>query len=140
MLVATQSVVMNRNDEADQQIGRRRDRSSTGPCSPTPMPARRSCRSPKSSTTSPSDPLCTVWGNEGRNILTGTDGNDVICGRRWARQHRRPRGNDLVIAGTGNDTVDAGTGLDTVNAGAGNDTSSAGTAPTPCWAPRGTTA
>lgn len=120
-LVATQSVVMNRNDEADQQIGQEK-----GPIFDRAVLTYTDAADALSPLAEVVDditvgPLCTVWGNEGRNILTGTAGNDVVCGAGGRDSIDARGGNDLVIAGTGNDTVDAGTGLDTVNAGAGND-------------------
>jgi len=121
MLVATQSVVMNLDDEADQQIGQEK-----GPVFDRAVLTYTDAGEALLPLAEVVDnirvgPLCTVWGNEGRNILTGTDGNDVICGAGGRDSIDARGGNDLVIAGSGNDTVDAGTGLDTVNAGAGND-------------------
>lgn len=121
-LVATRSVVMNLNDEADQQIGQEK-----GPVFDRAVLTYTDAGEALLPLAEVVDnitvgPLCTVWGNEGRNILTGTGGNDVICGAGGRDSIDARGGNDLVIAGTGNDTVDAGTGLDTVNAGAGNDT------------------
>lgn len=52
---------------------------------------------------------CTISGS---GDITGTEGDDVICGSL---------GNDRILAGGGNDVVYAGAGDDQVDAGAGND-------------------
>lgn len=67
------------------------------------------------------NPLCTVAGNAGNNVLVGTSGADVICGDAGNDVIRARGGNDLVYAGTGNDTVRGGSGKDTILGASGRD-------------------
>jgi len=76
------------------------------------------------------NPLCTVSGNSGDNVLIGTAGDDVICGDAGNDRITGLGGNDLIYPGDGNDTTIAGSGNDTVidsfgrdflNGGAGRD-------------------
>ncbi len=76
------------------------------------------------------NPLCTISGNAGNNVLVGTPGPDVICGDSGHDTIRARGGNDIVYpgpgrdftnAGGGNDTVIDSSGRDTINGGGGND-------------------
>ena len=67
------------------------------------------------------NPLCSVYGNEGGDVLAGTGDADVICGGGGNDTIDARDGNDLVFGGAGADIADAGAGLDTVNAGEGGD-------------------
>jgi VCBS repeat-containing protein len=60
--------------------------------------------------------------NDGTNVITGTNGNDVpLNGTNGANTIRALDGNDTVNALDGGDTVYGGTGIDTINGGDGND-------------------
>lgn len=64
--------------------------------------------------TAPVDPRgCTVTGTQGDDVICGLGGNDSIRGLA---------GNDTVYGDVGNDRIDGGAGSDTLRAGAGNDT------------------
>jgi Ca2+-binding RTX toxin-like protein len=67
------------------------------------------------------NPICTVAGNDGNNVLRGTGSRDVICGDTGNDTIVGKGGNDLVYPGGGNDTTNAGPGADTVIDGSGND-------------------
>jgi hypothetical protein len=70
------------------------------------------------------DPLrgCTIVGTAAGDFLTGTDGDDVICGGGGGDTIRAGSGNDTIYGDGGGDTIDAGPGDDLVFAGAGGDT------------------
>ena len=51
---------------------------------------------------------CTIFGGSGR--VTGTDGDDVICGTSLHEQINAGAGNDIVYTGGGQDSIDMGTG------------------------------
>ena len=54
-----------------------------------------------------------VEGGNGKDVLAGGGGNDVVHGGN---------GNDELAGGAGDDTVDGGNGKDELDGGAGNDT------------------
>ena len=56
--------------------------------------------------------MADVNGSNGRDVLTGTRGNDDIDGYR---------GNDVLIGGAGNDVLNGGKGNDVLIGGSGND-------------------
>jgi Ca2+-binding RTX toxin-like protein len=119
--VAETSVLMNRNDEADQVITQEK-----GPIFNRAVIVYVDAADSPSVLAEVVDdirvgPLCTIWGTESRNILNGTSGSDVLCGAGGNDSIDARGGNDLVFAGTGADTVDAGSGLDTVFGGMGRD-------------------
>jgi Ca2+-binding RTX toxin-like protein len=57
-------------------------------------------------------PLCTITGTSGNDIIHGTPGHDVICAAV---------GNDTIYGGGGNDTIYGGGGNDVIHGGPGND-------------------
>jgi Ca2+-binding RTX toxin-like protein len=119
--VAETSVLMNRNDEADQVLTQVK-----GPIfNRAVIVYVDGADSPTTLAEVVDDirvgPLCTIWGTESRNILNGTGGADVLCGAGGNDSIDARGGNDLVFAGPGADTVDAGRGLDTVIGGLGRD-------------------
>ena len=63
----------------------------------------------------------TIVGTTGNDVLTGTEGVDVIVGGRGDDQINALGGNDIICGGFGNDIIDAGTGDDLVLAGQGRD-------------------
>jgi Ca2+-binding RTX toxin-like protein len=69
----------------------------------------------------PSGPACTIVGDEGRNDLDGTPGDDVICGLGGQDRMRGLGGNDTLIGGEGNDRLDGGAGNDALKGGPGAD-------------------
>ena len=119
--VAQASVLMNRNDEADQVITQEK-----GPIFNRAVIVYVDAADTPSVLAEVVDdirvgPLCTIWGTESRNILNGTGGADVLCGAGGNDTIDARGGNDLVFGGTGADTLDAGRGLDTVFGGFGRD-------------------
>ena len=65
---------------------------------------------------------CTVYGTLGDDTnLTGTPGNDVVCGFGGNDTITTGTGNDIVYAGPGNDTIATQDGDDTMLGGAGDD-------------------
>jgi uncharacterized protein len=62
-----------------------------------------------------------VFGNNGANLLQGSNWSDFIFGFGGADEIYGNGGNDLIFAGRGDDRIDAGTGNDTVFAGHGDD-------------------
>jgi Ca2+-binding RTX toxin-like protein len=67
------------------------------------------------------NPLCTIAGNAGDNVLIGTPGNDVICGDSGDDRISGGGGNDLIYPGLGNDSSNGGGGNDTILDSLGND-------------------
>lgn len=66
--------------------------------------------------------ICTVWGTFGNDgNLSGTPGNDVICGLGGDDVIYGFGGDDVIDAGGGNDFVEAGQGDDLLSGGLGND-------------------
>jgi len=68
-----------------------------------------------------SSPTCEVTGN---GEITGTAGDDVICGGPNNDTIDGLGGNDVILGGAGNDTLVAAEGRDTLNGGPGTDTAS----------------
>jgi Ca2+-binding RTX toxin-like protein len=62
-----------------------------------------------------------VVGTSGDDVLRGTNGNDVICGRGGRDTLIGRGGNDLLLGNGGNDTLRGGGGKDTLRGGGGND-------------------
>jgi Ca2+-binding RTX toxin-like protein len=60
------------------------------------------------------DPVCTIIGTTGDDVLLGTDGNDVICGLGGNDTMRGRAGDDILIADTGTDVLVGGPGADTL--------------------------
>lgn len=60
-----------------------------------------------------SGPVCTIVGDVGNNVLTGTELADVICGGD---------GNDTIVGLGGDDEIYGGGGIDRIAGGAGDDT------------------
>ncbi len=72
------------------------------------------------------NPICTVAGGPAGDNLTGTPGNDVICGDLGNDQIRGLGGDDLIVPGPGRDIVKAGAGNDVVLDNRGDDSVSGG--------------
>lgn len=70
---------------------------------------------------------CTILGTERSDRITGTSGDDVICGLGGNDTINSLAGDDVVLGGNGNDRVNGGTGSDTILGGNGNDTVNGGT-------------
>ena len=70
-------------------------------------------------------PVCTIYGTAGADVLAGTAGADVICGLGGADRIRGGGGDDLVIGGDGTDLVYGGAGRDRLFGSAGDDAISA---------------
>ena len=68
-----------------------------------------------------SSPTCDVTGN---GEITGTAGDDVICGGPNNDTIDGLGGNDVILGGAGNDTLVGASGRDTLNGGPGTDTAS----------------
>lgn len=74
--------------------------------------------------TGPNDPraeICTIKGNNKKNRLNGTPGDDIICafgGNDWINGRG---GNDIVFAGSGDDVVIGAGGLDSLYGNSGKD-------------------
>jgi Ca2+-binding RTX toxin-like protein len=67
-----------------------------------------------------------INGNNGNNVLIGTNFHDDIFGRGGNDRIQARNGNDLADGGSGNDIVEGGGGNDIVRGGAGNDTVNGG--------------
>jgi VCBS repeat-containing protein len=61
-------------------------------------------------------------GNSGDNILTGTNGSDLLLGAGGNDTLNGGGGTDILSGGAGNDTLNGGSGSDIVSGDAGNDT------------------
>lgn len=61
-------------------------------------------------------------GNSGDNILTGTNGSDLLLGAGGNDTLNGGGGTDILSGGAGNDTLNGGSGSDLVSGDAGNDT------------------
>jgi hypothetical protein len=62
-------------------------------------------------------PRCTVEGTPGDDVLTGTDGPDVICGFGGDDTLSGLDGADVVYGGSGDDSLDGGPGADLLYGG-----------------------
>jgi RTX calcium-binding nonapeptide repeat (4 copies) len=67
------------------------------------------------------NPICTIAGDGGNNVLNGTDNADVICGGKGNDTINSLRGNDLVYPGPGTDLANGGRGDDTIVGSDGRD-------------------
>ncbi len=68
----------------------------------------------------------TIIGTPANNVLTGTEGDDVVRAGSGNDTINTLGGNDVVCAGPGDDTTDSGDGNDRLRSGSGNDNTSAG--------------
>jgi dipeptidyl aminopeptidase/acylaminoacyl peptidase len=66
-------------------------------------------------------PICTIYGSDGNDALTGTTGADVICGLRGNDRIAGYGGDDVIIGGDGDDTIYGGAGSDRLFGSAGDD-------------------
>lgn len=69
---------------------------------------------------------CTIVGTSEGETLTGTSGNDVICGLAGADTINAGGGNDVVFGGLGSDTINGAAGIDSLLGGDGGDTINGG--------------
>jgi uncharacterized repeat protein (TIGR01451 family) len=65
---------------------------------------------------------CTITGTNGPDTLTGTGGDDVICGGNGKDVIDGLGGNDIIVGGNGKDTLVGGEGNDTLLGRNGKDT------------------
>jgi pimeloyl-ACP methyl ester carboxylesterase len=70
--------------------------------------------------------VATIVGTLGNDVLTGTDGPDVIVAKSGNDIINGADGDDIICAEDGNDTVEGGDGNDTIDAGNGDDTVNGG--------------
>jgi Ca2+-binding RTX toxin-like protein len=63
-----------------------------------------------------------IFGTQGRDVLNGTDGNDLIIALEGNDVINAEAGDDCIIAGDGNDIVHGQNGSDVIFGGEGNDT------------------
>ncbi|HJR96009.1 MAG TPA: hypothetical protein VJ807_11305 [Gaiellaceae bacterium] len=66
-------------------------------------------------------PVCTLYGTDGDDVLVGTPGDDLICGLRGEDVIRAGLGDDTILGGDGNDSIHGGGGSDLLFGAAGND-------------------
>ncbi|MFL5798991.1 MAG: hypothetical protein ACJ77A_13805 [Actinomycetota bacterium] len=66
-------------------------------------------------------PLCTIRGTAGGDVLRGTGGRDLICPGAGADTVLGGGGNDVSFGGPGNDVVRGGSGRDVLIGGRGHD-------------------
>jgi Tol biopolymer transport system component len=67
-------------------------------------------------------PVCTITGTEGDDVLKGTRGDDVVCGLGGDdRILGGPGGDDLLLGGDGRDRLVGGGGADVLQGEGGND-------------------
>ena len=62
-----------------------------------------------------------IKGSNGRNVMTDTEGNDLLYGYGGNDDMIADWGNDTLYGGTGNDTLDSGFGRDVLYGESGND-------------------
>jgi uncharacterized repeat protein (TIGR01451 family) len=65
--------------------------------------------------------LCTMTGTNQSDTLTGTSGDDVICGGNGKDTIDGAGGNDVIVGGNGKDTLTGGDGNDVVMGRNGKD-------------------
>lgn len=65
--------------------------------------------------------LCTINGTNHADTLTGTAGDDVICGGNGKDTIDGAGGNDIIVGGNGKDTLVGGDGNDTIMGRNGKD-------------------
>jgi Ca2+-binding RTX toxin-like protein len=63
----------------------------------------------------------TIYGTQGNDHLTGTNGNDLIFGLEGNDKIDAGNGNDCIVGADGNDTLTGGNGNDVLSGGTGND-------------------
>ncbi|HJV08559.1 MAG TPA: hypothetical protein VJ653_02735 [Acidimicrobiales bacterium] len=63
-------------------------------------------------------PVCTIYGS---GNITGTEGNDIICGSEGVDRINALGGNDIIYGFGGDDQISAGEGSDRAFGGLGND-------------------
>jgi Ca2+-binding RTX toxin-like protein len=68
------------------------------------------------------EPVCTIKGTAGADVLIGGGGRDVICGLGGNDKIDGQGGNDVIRGGPGDDMMQGGPGRDTLLGGTGNDT------------------
>lgn len=66
-------------------------------------------------------PVCTIEGTPGPDVLRGTAGADVICGFGGDDTIRAGSGADVVLGGDGDDRIDGGPGSDRLFGAYGDD-------------------
>ena len=69
----------------------------------------------------PTNPDCTITGDQSSETLFGTPEDDVICGMGGNDIIYALDGDDIVLGGAGNDYIDAGSGNDDIWGGSGSD-------------------
>jgi len=69
----------------------------------------------------PAEPVCTITGTNGDDVLEGTDADDVICGLDGDDSISGGLGNDTLIGGRDRDRLKGDAGDDQLNGGTGND-------------------
>ena len=69
----------------------------------------------------PTNPDCTITGNQFSQTLFGTPEDDVICGMGGNDIIYGLDGDDVILGGDGNDFIDGGAGADTLKGDAGAD-------------------
>src|SRR3989344_3821814 len=62
-----------------------------------------------------------IFGTENRDVLHGTNGNDLILAFEGNDIVNASNGDDVLIGGDGNDVIDGSNGDDRINGGEGND-------------------
>lgn len=66
-------------------------------------------------------PICTINGGAQGEVLTGTEGNDVICAGGGADDVRGLAGDDLILGGAGGDKIQGQAGADLLMGQGGDD-------------------
>jgi uncharacterized repeat protein (TIGR01451 family) len=94
--------------------------------STTPDPDATDNAATTTSTVGAALELCTIEGTNKADALTGTSGDDVICGGNGNDTIDGAGGNDVVVGGNGKDTVTGGDGNDVVQGRNGKDSVTGG--------------
>jgi Ca2+-binding RTX toxin-like protein len=63
-----------------------------------------------------------LYGDNGNDLITGTDGNDTLNGGNGNDTLNGGQGNDILLGGNGSDILTGGAGDDTLTGGGGSDT------------------
>lgn len=71
-------------------------------------------------------PLCTINGTGGGDVIVGTPERDVICAGSGNDVIQGGEGNDIIFGGAGNDRLLGGNGADILSGQEGNDTMTPG--------------
>jgi len=69
----------------------------------------------------PTNPDCTITGDQTSETLFGTPEDDVICGMGGNDIIYALEGDDIILGGNGDDFIDGGTGDDDIWGGSGSD-------------------